>query len=36
MKGFPDLAMMGVFSEWNLDTDARSSNPGTGVRSMRK
>jgi hypothetical protein len=36
VKGFQDLAAMGVFSEWNLDTDARSSNPGTGVRSMRK
>jgi hypothetical protein len=36
VKGFQDLAMTGVFSEWNLDTDARSSHRDTGVRSMRK
>jgi hypothetical protein len=36
VKGFQDLAMTGMFSEWNLDTEARSSSPGTGVRSMRK
>jgi len=36
VKGFQDLAMTGMFSEWNLDTDVRSSNPDTGVRSMRK
>jgi hypothetical protein len=36
MKGFRDLAMMGVFSDWNVDMDARSSNHDNGVRSKRK